>query len=79
MELEQIFAKLTPIFQSVFDDDALVVKPETTAAEVEGWDSLSHLRLVLSVQQAFKVKFSASEISGLKNVGELAHLVQAKL
>jgi len=79
MELEQIFAKLTPIFQSVFDDDALVVKPETTAAQVEGWDSLSHLRLVLSVQQAFKVKFSASEISGLKNVGDLAQLVRAKL
>ena len=74
----EIYAKLNTIFQDVFDDDELVVKPEMTAKDVEGWDSLSHVRLGLTVERAFNVRFSASDITGLKNVGELVDLVRAK-
>ena len=74
----EIYAKLNTIFQDVFDDDELVVRPEMTAKDVEGWDSLSHVRLGLTVERAFNVRFSAADITGLKNVGELADLVRAK-
>jgi acyl carrier protein len=78
MQTAEIYQKLTGIFRSVFDDDAIVVRPELTAGEVDEWDSLSHIRLVLSVEQAFGVKFSAAEVGKLKNVGEFVDLIQRK-
>jgi acyl carrier protein len=65
--------------RDVFDDDSLVAGPDLTARQVDGWDSFSHLRLMLSVERSFGVDFAASEISSLKNVGELASLIQSKL
>jgi acyl carrier protein len=62
----------------VFDDDELEATPDLTASDVEGWDSLKHIRLVLSVEKAFHISFSASEIGNLKNIGELASLIEAK-
>ena len=70
--------RLTPVFHEVFGDDDLVLTPETTADDVDGWDSLAHIRLILSVQKAFGVKFSPAETSRLKNVGELAGLIEKK-
>jgi acyl carrier protein len=75
----EIRNKLTTILRTVFDDDGLIVTPELSADDVDGWDSLSHLRLVLSVEKAFKIKFTAAEVSKLKNVGELQSLVVSKL
>jgi len=65
--------------RDVFDDDSLVATPELTAGQVDGWDSFSHLRLMLSIERFFGVDFAASEISSLKNVGELAALFGSKL
>ena len=79
MEEGQIYQRLNAIFGDVFDDDALSLKAETTADDVDGWDSLSHIRLVLSVEKAFNVKFSAAEVGKLKNVGELVGLIRSKL
>lgn len=78
METAEIYQELTKIFHQVFDDDSIVVRPDLTAKDVEGWDSLSHIRLVLTVERAFGVKFSASEIGQLKNVAGLADLVRSK-
>jgi acyl carrier protein len=78
MEQTEIYQKLAGIFQNVFDDDSIEVRPELTADDVEEWDSLSHIRLVLTVEKAFGVKFSASEIGKLKNVGEFVALIRAK-
>jgi acyl carrier protein len=75
---DPILTRLTSIFREVFDDDDLVLKPELTANDVDGWDSLSHIRLILSVQKAFGVKFSAVEMSRLKNVGDLIALTKHK-
>ena len=71
--------RLTPVFHEVFGDEDLVLTPELTADDVDGWDSLAHIRLILSVQKAFAVKFSPSETSRLKNVGELATLIDKKV
>jgi acyl carrier protein len=79
MDIQATYEKLAAIMRDVFDDDALNPTPEMTADDVDGWDSLSHLRLVMTVQKTFGVKFSASEIAGMKNVGDLADLISAKL
>ena len=75
---DPILTHLTSIFREVFDDDDLVLKPELTADDVDGWDSLAHIRLIVSVQKAFGVKFSAVEMSRLKNVGDLVALTKQK-
>lgn len=77
--LTQIYAKLTGIFRDVFDDDSLQVTPELTAADVDEWDSLNHIRLVVSIERAFGLSFSAAQVARLKNVGEFAELIVSKL
>jgi acyl carrier protein len=77
--ITDIYQKLTTIFRDVFGEDHIVLRPESTAADVEGWDSLTHIRLVLSVERAFRVRFSAAEVAKLKNVGEFVESIRAKL
>ena len=77
--MENIHQRLTAIFHDVFEDDSIVVTPELTASDVPEWDSLSHIRLMLAVQSAFQVSFSAAQIAGLRNVGELAELIHARM
>jgi acyl carrier protein len=74
-----IYEKLTPVFQDVFDLDDLVLTPQLTADQVEGWDSLGHVRLMVAIEKAFGISLSTSEITGLANVGELAAVVSRKL
>jgi acyl carrier protein len=78
MQQIEIYPRLTDIFRDVFDDPGLVINPQLTADDVDGWDSLYHIRLMLSVQEAFRIKFSALEIGQLKNVGDLATLIERK-
>ena len=70
--------RLAPIFQDVLDDDSLAIDATTTAQDVEGWDSLAHIRLVVSIEKAFSLRFSAAEISELQNVGDMAALIVKK-
>lgn len=69
---------LIPIFRNVFDDEDLIVDENTTAQSVEGWDSLANIRLFVSIEKALGLRFSAAEISGLENVGEMAELILKK-
>lgn len=73
---EDIYAKLTPIFRDVFDDDELMVHPSLTADDVPEWDSVSHVRLVLTVERAFGTRFAASELGALGNVGDFVALIK---
>jgi acyl carrier protein len=75
---EDIYERLTPIFRDVFDDDELVVHPELTARDVAEWDSMSHIRLVLTVERAFGTRFAASEVAGLENVGQFVSLIKRR-
>jgi len=68
--------KLTAVFQQVFDDDELIVTRETSAADVEGWDSLTHVTLMLSIEKQFAIRFKSSQVASLENVGELADLIE---
>jgi acyl carrier protein len=78
MEQTSTYEKLTAIFREVFFEDDLQLSPETTADDVDGWDSLTHIRLILAVSKAFGVKFSATEVGNLKNVGEFVTLIEKK-
>ena len=77
-ELEDIRQPLTEVLRSVFDEELLVLSPEMTAADVENWDSLSHIDMIAAVEKQFKVRFTTAEVSSLKNVGGLAQLIQSK-
>jgi acyl carrier protein len=79
MNDHDIQLKLTPVFRAVFDDENLILRPDLTAEDVDGWDSLSNLRLMLTIEKTFKVKFTASEIAKLKNVGDLEGLIRSKV
>jgi acyl carrier protein len=78
MDEAQIYSRLAQIFEDVFDDDSIHVTATLTAKDVDGWDSLTHIRLLLTIEKAFKVKFSTSEIGKLENVGDLVSLIKAR-
>ena len=78
MDESQIYTRLAQVFEKVFDDDTIEVTPELSAKDVDGWDSLNHIRLILTIEKAFKIKFSTSEIGKLQNVGDLVTLIGAK-
>jgi acyl carrier protein len=79
VESTEIYERLTLVLHEVFDDDDIVAHPELKASDVEGWDSLKNIRLIVSVEKVFQIRFSASEVSSLKNVGGLASLIQLKV
>lgn len=74
-----ILEKLQGIFREVFDDDTLVVTRETTAADIEDWDSLAQINIIVACETEFKVKFNLNEVSELKNVGDTIDLIEGKL
>jgi acyl carrier protein len=75
--LNGTLARLQEVFREVFDNDELVISRQTTAADIDDWDSINHVNLVLAVERAFKVRLSSSGIANLKNVGELVDLLGA--
>ena len=75
---QEIFDRLNDVFRDVFDDDSLTVTAATTAADIEDWDSLSHITLVSAVEDEFRMKFSMKEVVEMKNVGEMAAIVEAR-
>ncbi|HEY0339913.1 MAG TPA: acyl carrier protein [Steroidobacteraceae bacterium] len=79
MQDAQIYARLETVFHDVFDDDDIKLTPALTAEDVDGWDSLTHIRLMLSVEKAFKIKFSTSELGSLRNVGDLVGLIRKRV
>jgi acyl carrier protein len=78
VEESAIYAQLTPIIREVLDDDAIEVTPGLCARDVDGWDSLSHIRLLLAVEKEFKIKFSTVEIGRLRTVGDLVGLISSR-
>jgi acyl carrier protein len=77
--MTSVSAELVAVFRDVFEDDALAIARETTAAAVPGWDSLRHVSLVLAVERTFGIRFSSAEVAMLRDAGELQDLITAKL
>ncbi len=76
--MDGVMARLNEIFREVFDDDELLVTRQTTAQDVEGWDSLMHVTLIVTVEKAFGIRFGSAEIASLQNVGQLADLIASR-
>ena len=74
-----ILAELTPIFREVFDDDSIMLTRQSTANDIDAWDSLTHMNMVMAVEIRFKIRFALGELPGLKNVGDLVDLIRKKL
>jgi acyl carrier protein len=70
--------KLNGIFREVFKDDSIQIKPETTANDVEGWDSFSHITLITAIEIRFNIRFGLKEIMSFKNVGDLMRCIERK-
>jgi acyl carrier protein len=79
MDKSEIISTLTDVFRKVLDDPSIILTPETTADDVENWDSLNHVFIVVEVEQRFGIKFQAAEMEELKNVGELTDLIERRL
>jgi acyl carrier protein len=79
MSEQEIMHKLTDVFRDLFDQPDLVLTAATSADDVDEWDSVNHVMLVVQVEREFGVKFHTAEIEELKNVGDLASLIQSKL
>ena len=79
MKKEEILEKLTAIFRENFDDDTIVVTEETTASDIDEWDSLEHVNLMAKIEKEFNVKFELREMLALKDVGEMVNLLEKKI
>lgn len=75
MTREEVFEKLNEVFQDVFDDDEISVTETTSSDDIEDWDSLNHINLVVAVEKEFGVKFSMGETQKMKNVGEMVDII----
>lgn len=75
MSREEVLEKVNDIFHEVFDDDSIVVTEETTADDVEDWDSLMHITLISEVEAEFGFKFQMKDVVGMKNVGEMLDII----
>jgi acyl carrier protein len=75
---DNLWNDLTMIFRESLDNESLTLTEATTAKDVEGWDSITHVLIMVAVEKKFRVKFTAGEIQQLKNVGELAGLIRGK-
>ena len=78
MEREEMLKKITTVFIDVLDDEDIVLSESTSADDVEDWDSLTHIQLVVGVEKAFNVRFTSAEIQDWENVGEMMNCILKK-
>lgn len=77
--METIKTKLNSIFQDIFDNKTLQINESMTANDVPGWDSITHITLIVAVEKAFKVSLTTKEVNSLRNVGDLIQILQRKI
>ena len=76
---DDIVERLNEVFREVFDDETIQISDETVAADIEDWDSLEHINLILAVEKCFGLKFNMGEAVSMKNVGEMIDKIASKL
>lgn len=79
MSREEIYEQLNEVFQDVFDDEDITVNDETTADDIEDWDSLEHINLIVAVEKKFGIKFNMGEVNKFKNVGEMVDTIMTRI
>jgi acyl carrier protein len=79
MDITSTIEEIQPIFQDVLDQPNLRLSATSNASNVDDWDSLAHISIVSAIEKHFRIKFTLAELQNLKNVGEMAELIQKKL
>ncbi len=79
MERVEILENVKAVFIDVLDNEDIELSDETTAKDVDDWDSLNHIQLIVGIEKKFKIRFTSQEIQSWKNVGEMLNAIQAKL
>lgn len=79
MTREEIYKQLDEVFQDVFDDESIYVNDSTTADDIEDWDSLEHINLVVAIENKFGIKFNMNEVTSMKNVGEMVDIILERI
>jgi len=74
-----IFERMQMVFRDVFDEESLVLRDNLTAADVENWDSLTHINLIVGIEREFKARFTTAEVGSMTNAGDLENLVRKKV
>lgn len=75
MSREEVYKELTEVFRSVFDDEEICIGDDTTANDIEDWDSLEHINLIVAVEKCFNIKFNMGEVNEMKCVGEMVDII----
>lgn len=78
MTREDVYEKLNTIFREVFDDEEIKLSDSTTSNDIEDWDSLEHINLMVAIEKCFNIKFSMGEVNNFKNVGEMVDIILSK-
>ena len=76
MNREEIYERLNEVFAGVFDDDSIILSDETTAADIDGWDSLRHITLLAAIEDEFEIEFTMGATVKMKNVGEMVDYIE---
>ena len=79
MDISTVLSEVTSVFKDVLDNDDIELKYETTANDVEDWDSLSHIQIIVAVEKHFNIRFTSGEIQKFKNVGEMCDAISEKI
>ncbi len=75
MTEEEAYKRLNEVFRDVFDDEAIAITGKTTAEDIEDWDSLTHINLIVAIEKEFNIKFSMGETQKMKNIGEMVNII----
>ncbi|MBR1662724.1 MAG: acyl carrier protein [Ruminococcus sp.] len=78
MTEKELYKRLNEVFRDVFDDDGITVDEYTTADDIDDWDSIEHITLIGAVEDEFSMRFKMGEVSGMKNVGEMAKIIMSR-
>ena len=79
MNINEIIPRLNEVFRDVFDDEDIVVTDATTSDDIEDWDSLEHITLIVAIEKAFGVKFNMGEANKFKNVGDMVNVIMSRI
>lgn len=79
MSREEVIERLNGVFRNMFDDESIELNDNTTSDDIEDWDSLEHINLLVAVEQEFNMKFNMNEVTSMKNVGEMVDIILSRV
>ncbi len=79
MTREEVVLKQQEVIRNVLDDDTIILNDDTSANDIDEWDSFTHLQIIMEIENTFKVKFALGELQAIQNVGEMTSLILEKI